>query len=156
MKNHLPLNNLKGKVGQKEFEVCSSCTNVIEKDGEKYCTDRKCRANKKRSFTRKQNIQIRSKWREIEIRLSDMDIYTSSIFPYLLLEVLITINYDEEITELIGAKLGVKKRGFKKQGIEKVYRLESSKVKKLIEIVVLKMSGIKRAEQIIKNIEGKG
>lgn len=151
--NYEALSTLKPKINEEQFNHCINNCNKIDKKGEVlYCTDKACRSHKKRINTRRKNIAIRSKWNVIEskINLSQNSLYENTSFPYLMLEAIIEHIYDEDVKKILSYKLGVSISKLKTEGLTNLYKLSGIDVKSIIEITVLRMIGLNRAEQIVK------
>lgn len=159
-KDYELISKFKSKVSDETFEKCSSdCEYVIEENGESYCTNKKCRSHKKRVFTRQKNILLKSKWKELDSKISiaDRRLFDDPIFPYIILELFIEHEDDREQQELLARNLNIPTSylkslsKFKKECVTKIYRLESQEVKRIVEIVVIRKLGFKRSEQLIKD-----
>ncbi len=152
----VPLGLLKTKLGV-DFNFCENCPNItLIGDGQPYCTDKKCRATRKRLATKKRNIINRTRWREVEMKLlqnqeNNRHILDDPIFPYILIEMIIEhmAPYDDQLKTIISVKLDIPKSKIKKEGPRKIHKLPTEEVKRLAELLVLRSIGLERAEHIV-------
>lgn len=150
--NEILLSDLIKKIGNDEAKECLICEELVTKNDQKYCINQKCRVVKKQTTTRKRNILERTTWRGVEIKLlkSSKSLSDNPIFPYLIVESIIKNNLNEDVREMLAQKLGMHKNKLIKEGIPKIYQLKEKEIKLLVELVVLKMLGLKRAQQIAR------
>lgn len=159
-KDYELISKLKSKVSDDTLEKCiNDCPYVVEENGESYCTNKKCRSHKKRVFTRQRNILLKSKWKELDVKINiaDKRLFDDPIFPYIILELFIEHEDDRELQELLARNLNIPVSNlksiskFKKECLNGIYKLDSQEIKKIVEAVVIRKIGFKRSEKLIED-----